>query len=264
VPDVVAEAEANGLERPTDPEAEWTMAEVEARDGVRHVVVYSAFRAIHDKLVRRKRLKQALVELVRIRTAVAEGRARSERKITERVAKILRTHRVTRYIRWELVEGKFEYRVDLDYLRQQRRLDGIYVLVSNDSTLSATSIVEAYRQLYEVENAFRVLKSLVKMRPMFHYADRRIRSHVLVCVLSYLIAKVLEQRLRRAGIAITADQALQKLNRIQAVEYETEGYHIVQMTQPDPKTEKILRVLGLDNAPPILYTERIDQPEQVA
>jgi transposase len=259
VPEVVEEALAAGMERPDDPDAAWVVHEVGARNGVRHVVVYSAFRALHDRLVRRKRMKKALGQLSRLEAAVAEGRVTSERTVTERAGRILSENRVTKYFRWELRSGRFHCRIDLNHLRRQRRLDGIYVLVSNDAALSTEAIVDSYRQLQQVENAFRVLKSLVDLRPIRHWTKRRVLSHVFVCVLGYLIAKVLEQRLARAGLHITAEAALRQLDQIAAVEYESEGYSITQVTKAGGKAADILRAMDLGTASHVLRSDVINE-----
>ncbi len=75
-------------------------------------------------------------------------------------------------------------------------------------------------------------KTLAKLGPNRHYVERRVRSHVLLCVLAYLLAKVIGQRLRHAGIAMNAETMLGQMSRVQAAEYEQAGQRIVPMTEP--------------------------------
>ncbi len=255
VREVVQEALDSGMDRPRDPEAEWVIYEAAQRKGVRHVVVYSAYRALHDQLVRRKRMKKAMAELGQLQESVAEGREQSERRITERAACILRGNRVSKHFQWDLRAGRFEWRIKLDHLRGQRRLDGIYVLVSNDHSLSTDMIVQAYRQLRQVEEAFRVLKSLVKLRPIRHWAERRVKSHILICVLGYLLSKVLEQRLTRKGVRMTAQKALRHLAEVTAVEYESDGYRIIQVARAQGEAATILTAMGLATSSTVLSAE---------
>jgi hypothetical protein len=86
------------------------------------------------------------------------------------------------------------------------------VLETNHPDLSGAEVVQSYRQLMEVERAFRVLKSQVKVRPVYHHRDRRVETHIFICFLAYLLAKVLEQGLRAAGLTITIAHALETLN----------------------------------------------------
>ncbi len=72
------------------------------------------------------------------------------------------------------------------------------MLETNHPDLSAAEVVESYCQLMEVERAFRVLKSLVKVRPVHHYRDRRVETHIFIWGLLHLPWRV------RTGTELTA------------------------------------------------------------
>jgi hypothetical protein len=260
VPRVVAAAVARGLARPRAVDAPWSIQEVAPIDGVRHVVVYSAFRAAHDRVVRTHRLKTTRDALARLRQQVADGQLATPRAVTARATRILSQSKVSRFFRWELVDGRFAFRLNRTVYRTQRQLDGIYVLVSNASDLATTEIVAAYRQLIAVEDAFRVLKSLVKLRPIYHWAKRRVEAHVFICVLAYLLATVLEHKLARAGLPLTAARALDALASVQAVEHRWGQSTVTQMTRPSSDAAAILRALGLSELPRILRFEPAPPP----
>jgi transposase len=255
VPRVVAAAVARGLARPRDVDAPWSVQEVAPLDGVRHVVVYSAFRAAHDRVVRSHRLKRTRDALARLRQQVADGKLGTTRAVTARVTRILSQSKVSRFFPWGLVDGRFTFRLDRTVYRTQRQLDGIYVLVSNAPDLATEEIVAAYRQLHAVEDAFRVLKSLVKLRPIYHWTQRRVAAHVFICVLAYLLAKVLEHRLARARVPMTAARALDALASVQAVEHRWGEATVTQLTRPSPEAAAILQALGLSDRPRIISVE---------
>lgn len=73
------------------------------------------------------------------------------------------------------------------------RLDGKFVVHSNDDTLSAADLALSYKQLQRVEVAWRSLKSGLKLRPMFHWAPHRIHAHVALTVLALLLERVAER-----------------------------------------------------------------------
>src|SRR5215469_12836136 len=143
-------AQLAGLPRPRDVNAEWQWREVDAIAGLRHVVVYSAFKARHDFEVRDRRLRRALDDLRRLRDQAGRD-ALSARRIIERVTKILVQHKSARYIAYEAAPGMLGFRLDRDQYRQQRRHDGVFVLETNHPDLSAADVVQSYRQLMEVE-----------------------------------------------------------------------------------------------------------------
>lgn len=256
----LAEAESKGLSRPRDPDAPWQVMEVTPRDGRRYVVVYSAFRALHDREVRLGRLKEAHEALGGLQAQVQAGKLKSERAITVRATRILKEHKASRLVRWDLAHGRFRFWVPLDVYRERRRQDGIFVLTTNDPELATDDVVETYRQLHEVEDAFRVIKSLLKLRPIFHRADRRVQVHVFICVLAYLIATVLKQRLAKAGSPMTAARALDALASVQVTRDECGDYLVRRVTKPEREAERILRALGLPHEPRLLSTDLIQQP----
>jgi len=251
----VERALAAGLARPTDPDAPWTVQEVAVVDGQRQVVVYSAFRALHDRLVRRRRLQQARDGLGRLQAQVAAGRLSQPRTITERATRLLGRAQATKFFNWILREGRFEFQLDREVYRAQRRLDGMYVLVSNAPELSTDELVAAYRQLHRVEEAFRVLKSLVKLRPIYHWTARRVEAHLAICVLAYLLATRLEHHLAQAGLDLTAAQALQQLEEVRAVDQQWGDVVLTHRTRPGPQAQAILQALDLPTEPTILRSE---------
>jgi transposase len=256
----LAEAESRGLPRPRDPDAPWQVLETNPQAGRRYVVVYSAFRALHDREVRLGRLSKAREDLGKLQAQVQVGKLKSERAITVRATRILKEYKVSRLVRWDLAQGRFRFWVPLDVYRERRRQDGIFVLTTNDPELATDDVVDTYRQLHEVEDAFRVIKSLLKLRPIFHRADRRVQVHVFICVLAYLIATVLKQRLAKAGLPMTAARALDALASVQVTRDLCGDYLVRRVTKPEPEAERILRALGLPHEPRLLSTDRIQQP----
>ena len=75
-------------------------------------------------------------------------------------------------------------RIDREKVREETLLDGKHLLRTSDDTLSARDVVLGYKQLSEVERAFRCLKHDLELRPMYHRLEERIRAHVLLCWLA--------------------------------------------------------------------------------
>ncbi len=94
-----------------------------------------------------------------------------------------------RYLK-ELKSGKLS--INKARVREEQKLDGKYLLSTSDDSLSAKDVVLGYKQLMEVERAFRTLKSTLGLRPVYHKKDDRIRSHVLICWLALLLVRIAE------------------------------------------------------------------------
>lgn len=81
---------------------------------------------------------------------------------------------------------------------------------------------------------------------MYHRRDRRVETQVFICFLALLIGKLLEQRLRQAGITMSVAHALQVLQELQAVEsIWNRRATVVRRTNPSPQAEAILKALGI-------------------
>ena len=243
-------ADRAGLPRPQDEKAPWEMREVSLRKGVRHVVVYSAYKALHDRLVRARRLERTRSDLRHLQARAAKLKRRT---LIERATRILAEHKTSQYFSYLALDGSLSFWLERAHYRRQRRHDGIFILQTNDSRFTAQEIVASYRQLQEVERAFRALKSLVKVRPMFHWAERRVEAHIFICFLAYLLAKTLELRLQAAGLQLSAARALDQLSRLHAVEHTWEDRAtVVQATKPDRDLQAILDALGIRIHNPVL------------
>ncbi len=244
-------AEQAGLPRPKAIDSPWQVREVELIAGFRHVVVYSAFKAGHDFAVRAKRIRNALADLIALKGQVAKGRLERER-IIERATRILVARKCNRFIEVTYGKSGIEFRIDRQEYRQQRRHDGVFVLETNHPTLSADEIVASYRQLQEVERAFRMLKSVIKLRPVFHHRDRRVETHIFICSLAFLFGKLIELRLRRAGLTISVAHALERLGDLKVVDYRWDNFAVARTTKPDPDVVNILTAIGVELGNPVL------------
>jgi transposase len=89
---------------------------------------------------------------------------------------------------------------DRSRLKGAMSRDGAYLLLSNQTDWTAEQLWTTYVQLTRAEDAFRTLKSQEMLRPIWHQTAGRVKAHVFVCVLAYLLWKALEQMLRGAGV----------------------------------------------------------------
>lgn len=99
--------------------------------------------------------------------------------------------------------------------------DGFHgIAVSNSAGLSVEEALSRYKDLWRVEEAFRVAKCPLKTRPIFHWKPQRIRAHVLLCFLTLFIERFLEFRLRQAGTPLTPDRIRYALANVHTMVFE--------------------------------------------
>jgi len=126
--------------------------------------------------------------------------------------------------------------------------DGFHgIAVSNSSGLTVEQALVRYKELWHVEEAFRIAKCTLKTRPIFHWKPERIRAHVLLCFMTLFMERFLEFRLRQVGTPLTPDK----------IRHALEGVHTAVFEDKDTKKQgemesalsedavKIFRVLGL-------------------
>jgi transposase len=90
---------------------------------------------------------------------------------------------------------------------EDEKWDGLKGYITN-TELSAKDVYEQYSGLWQVENAFRVTKGQIELRPMFHFTPKRIEAHVCLCFIAYKVYKELERILKESDINISVDKVL--------------------------------------------------------
>jgi transposase len=96
--------------------------------------------------------------------------------------------------------------------------EGCYLLRSNVTDWSDEDLWKAYIQLTEAEAAFRIHKSDLRLRPIWHQKEDRVLAHILVCFLAYVLWKTLGQRCQRAGLGHEPRRVFDELGKVQLVD----------------------------------------------
>lgn len=113
--------------------------------------------------------------------------------------------------------------IDEDTVKQEQRYDGKYVLKTNNRSLSAEEVVMAYKDLWRVEQAFREVKSGLDLRPIFHWTEPRVRGHIMVCFLAFLLQSALRRRLEEEKSEVPYVELIHDLKQVRAFELELDG-----------------------------------------
>jgi len=96
--------------------------------------------------------------------------------------------------------------------------EGTYILRTNVSDWTSEELWRTYLQLTEAEAAFRIHKSDLSIRPIWHQKAERVQAHILVCFLAYVLWKTLEQWQQRAGLGNSPRTILEEVGRIQSTD----------------------------------------------
>ena len=146
-----------------------------------------------------------------------------------------------RYGRYLGADRRGRPRLDAAKVRAAERFDGKWAVITNDETLTAEDVALAYKSGAIIESCFRRMKQTgLEVRPMFHWAPRRIEAHVKLCVLALQVQRTAEIR---TGLPWARIAHL--LGTLKAVRYLTERQTIVQRTKIGPELAGLLKQLGI-------------------
>ena len=178
---------------------------------MRVFVVQSEERLAYERAMREAAMEKTRQALEKLSRRVAAGRLKRAQKIGEAAARILGRNHGSRYYGWSFEKGVFRYFEHPGHSAPEKALEGKYVIQTEESDLSAVQAVEVYKDLSEIERSFRELKDLVEMRPIYHHRPERVRAHIFVAALAFLLARALEKKLKAARVPMSSAQAWEAL-----------------------------------------------------
>ena len=194
------------------------LVEISSADypGERLIVCRNPLLAAERKRKREDLLRATERELSKIEAAVSrqKNKLRGESRIALRVGRVLGRFKVGKHFRLKITDSTFEFSRDQESIDAEAMLDGLYVIRTRlpQKMLGAEETVLAYKGLAQAERAFRSLKTVdLKVRPIHHRLEERVRAHVFICMLAYYV----EWHMRRQLAPILFDdddkQEAQKL-----------------------------------------------------
>jgi transposase len=172
--------------------------ELKSKNG-RLIVSFSSKRAYNDKKNRDKGLK------------------RLEKKV--KAGKLTKEHINNRgYNKYLKLSGEVTIAIDYEKYEADGVWDGLKGYVTN-THLTKNQVIENYSQLWLVEKAFRISKTDLRIRPIYHRLKDRIQAHICICFTAYAIYKELERILKKNKIDLSAEKAIEQIKEIQQLQY---------------------------------------------
>jgi transposase len=168
-------------------------------DGTRLVVTYSDKRQRKDAHNRERGLRK-------LRQRVKSGRLTKE-SINHRG-----------YNKFLTLKGEVKVEIDENKIREDQKWDGLKGYITN-TRLLPKKIVENYRHLWQIEKAFRISKTDLKIRPIYHYRKKRIEAHICIAFVAYTIYKELEQLLQKYNAGFSPKRAAELTHNMYELEY---------------------------------------------
>lgn len=140
--------------------------------------------------------------------------------------------------------------LDQEKIEEEARFDGKWVLRTN-TMLSAEQVALKYKELWQVEQVFRDVKSVLETRPIFHKRDETIRGHVFCSFLALVLRKELDRRLEKAGLRFEWADIKQDLKALQEIIIEDHGKSLAIRSECKGTCGKIFQAAGVAVPPTI-------------
>ncbi len=134
--------------------------------------------------------------------------------------------------------------LDIEKLEQIKKFDGFFGFYTNTNA-SATTIIDQYRGLWQVEQSFRITKHNLAIRPVYHYKDRRILAHFAICFLALAVVRTVEHLLRQSNLQISAEKLHQLLQQINCIQLLNKNQKFLITPSVPPEIDKIYSILKI-------------------
>jgi hypothetical protein len=148
----------------------------------RLILTYSSKRSKKDKYTRDKAIEK-------IQDKLSKNITKSDLKLSY-------------YAKYLDIDDKcdIKYKLNQNKILNDEKLDGIKGFITNDFTIIPNEIIEHYKNQYDVEKAFRISKTDLKIRPIYHRLETRIKAHILISFVSYAIYKEFERKIKISNL----------------------------------------------------------------
>jgi len=240
-----------------------------------YVLTRSRPRRQKERAIRRRQRWGLAKDLRKLQVRLTKGKLKNRDKILQRVGRLQERYPKARlFVNIAVTKGKkptLQWTWQVKEFRAALAADGVYVLQSNRSGWTAQELWETYMQLAVAEKAFRVLKSELRLRPVWHQYSGRVQAHVFVCVLAYALWKTLDHLAKQAGLLtlihkpaearygqripkprpMTPEVILRELGRIALGDIQlqtTDGRQLLlrRVARPDAEQKRILAALQME------------------
>jgi transposase len=223
------------------------------RDKETFILCTSSERVAKDRAIRVKQEGRFLADVERLQRRIDKGRLVREVAIGEAIGRLKERYpRVARYhtLSFDAAQRRLVHQPNEAKKAKAELLDGGYLLRTDRDDLTGPEAWLLYMTLTRAESAFRAMKSPLAERPIFHQLERRVETHIFLCVLAYHLLVAIETTLLREGVHTswaTVREAL-ATHQVATIVLPTDGGRILRIrkaTTPEPEHVQLYRWLKI-------------------
>ena len=217
----------------------------------RYILCFNPEKFLQERKDRLDKIESIKRHLNQKNTKLSQAKNKRNRELLrEELKKYLEKRAASKIFKFRLIaKGKtfhISYKVVEKAVRDQAKLDGVYVIMTNLKKIPPKDLIDAYRGRMEIERSFHQLKSFVDIRPIYHHNGQRIQAHVIVCILAYLLNNTVTHMVRqKEGFEeLTAQSVYNYLRTSKLVELNAAGEKRLKLTIPTAEQTKLTEILA--------------------
>lgn len=156
-------------------------------------------------------------------------------------------------------QGKDQYSLDLEKIKKSEQFDVFMTIATNNKELSVAQVLEAYKQLYKIEQSFRSFKTFLETRPMYHWTEKRILGHLALCYISFTVLNYLQLQLKKQGTPQSENEIRKNLIKMQMslITQNEQQYYLRSKTEEGSK--QIMKAMSIREIPDLIPQQSINQ-----
>jgi len=203
---------------------------------VRYVVCYNPEKVSDNGKGTEKWLERGKKQLRAVEKMVKNGRIKDHDKVVARVVKKLTKVHMDVFFDFRVPPSpvkSFDWWVLKEKAKELEKMRGIWVVKTNipDGEMSAREIALQYKSLRMIERIFKIIKVFNQVRPINHYKNRRVDCHIFICILSYLLERVLEVIMEKRNESVIGHRLIRTFHNVKSVEVKA-GEYFQRLTTP--------------------------------
>ena len=210
--------------------------------GSRYILCFNPEKFVEERRQREEKIKSVEKRFREWNKELFRAKKdRSKERIEKEVFAYLEKRNVQELFSTRVIKRKSDKKLQIKWKINTKKLDllkstdGCYCIKTNipeETGISAELLVSSYRQRRKVEVAFSYLKGFVDIKPLYHHKEERVKAHITVCILAYLLQVVVEHLLKKAGYHISFQKFISQLLPRRAVEIEIKRIKKKQIQSP--------------------------------
>jgi len=219
-------------------------------DDKKYVLCGSIYRRERDLKSFNIILDKGRKTLNEVKEMVRSGVIKDSAKILRRAERKLSRTKASSYFDFAYINGEFSFWEKEELIEKSRALCGYYILETTEKDLPDIEVENRYKNLQEVERAWRDLKDIVKIRPIFHFKDRRVETHIYLCLIAQAVIGYIRRKLKEKSWLSkvkenTLEYFFEELNSISIGKFNINNKEVFAVQRENPLKDLLLLAFNI-------------------